>query len=157
MPGRGTTFKIYLPPCEAGVEAPRVNAAPAASMILGGKEEILVVEDDDVIRKLIGQILSRAGYKVHMAAKGNEAVLIYKGLQKKPALMMIDLVLPDMKGTDLAQVIEKQQPGIPILLTSGYDEDSIILRQHPGTKLEFIKKPFTMGALLGKIRGMLDK
>ena len=150
-PGRGTTFKIYLP---AAVEGAADAERPVAVLAPGGKETVLVVEDQAKVRKYVVEVLKSYGYRAIPAENGDEALLLCG--QERIDLVLTDVVMPKMSGRELAHELEALQPGIKILFMSGYT-DSVI--EHHGVLEEganFIQKPFSPEDLAGKVRGVLD-
>ena len=151
--GRGTTVKVYLPQVDG---APRQGRAPPSEMSAGGTETILLVEDDEAIRRVAKRGLSAAGYDVLVAAGGSEALL---ALERHPGpvhLVVTDVVMPGMSGRELARRLESRNPGIKILYASGFADDAII---HHGVLEEsehFLSKPYTIGVLSRKVRQVLD-
>jgi PAS domain S-box-containing protein len=150
--GRGTTFKIYLP---------RIDPSPEGSAVRGdavqfarGVETILLVEDEDQLRKVAAGILRRSGFRVLEGASGSDALSIIEKNTYSIELLMTDVVMPRMNGKELAERIRAQRPDIKILFTSGYT-DGILEGQLP-TGAAFLQKPFSPGALTTKIRELLD-
>ncbi len=151
-PGRGTTFKIYLPPTEARPQAP---AAAMPSPAPAGGEHILVVEDDDSLRHLTKGLLERLGYRVSVAANGGEAVLLVEEQGLKPDLVLTDVVMPNMNGKELIDRLRRRQQHLKALFMSGYTDNAIVHHGvlDPGTP--FIQKPFTIDELSAKLREVL--
>jgi PAS domain S-box-containing protein len=150
--GKGTTFRIYLPRTagEAAAPAERTAAKIAAS----GKETVLVVEDEDVVRRLATLALRSAGFEVIDARGGPEAIAAFERAERVD-LVLTDVVMPGMPGRELADRLLARRPGLPVLFMSGYTDDAVTrggeLRE--GTVL--LQKPFTPGALVGKVREVL--
>jgi two-component system cell cycle sensor histidine kinase/response regulator CckA len=153
-PGRGTTFKIYLP----RVDAPIAERASGPSKLLevGGKETILVVEDEDAIRHVATRVLSRQGYTVLDAASGPEAVQKASAHPSRIHLLMTDMVMPGMTGPELAQQLLKTQQGLKVLFTSGYSKDAVA-QQFGMTDGHFISKPYGLAELAREVRRVLDE
>jgi len=152
-PGRGTTFKIYLPQTEAKQE-PETGAVEKDTAHSGG-EHILVVEDEDSLRKMTERAISRLGYKVNTAANGREALLLMEEKGLKPDLMIIDVVMPNMSGKELVNRLQKNQPDLKVLYMSGYTDNAVVHHGvlEPGTA--FIQKPFTFRDLAERIQAVL--
>ena len=151
--GQGTTFHLYLPCVEAPLEeAP----APAAEEWPRGVETILVVEDNDMVRNLAVRVLTRQGYAVLEARRGDEALAIAAAYQGTIGLLLTDVVMPQMSGRALVEHLRGGRPEIQVLYMSGYTDN--IIAHHgalePGTP--FIQKPFTPQALARKVRATLD-
>lgn len=146
-PGQGTTFKILLP------------AAPETGPTSGGRATVLLVEDDDVVRRSLDATLSLRGYEVLVASTADEALKLSLTHKGEVQLLLTDLVMPSVNGADLAREIERIRPGIKVLFMSGYGNDP----RRSGTQLEgtlnqasnFIKKPFTPALLVEKIEELL--
>ena len=147
--GRGTTFEIYLPRLEAplaAAPAPDLAAAP-----LGGSETILLVEDEAGIRVLTKTFLQQQGYTVLEARDGLEALSLAKDYSEPIHLLLTDVVMPGIRGTEVAERLLKQRPNVRILYVSGYPAEEMNL---PTAAL--LQKPFPMEELGAKIRQVLD-
>ena len=153
-PGRGTTFKIYLPRIDGEVVDDNV-LAPAKNGN-GGNETILLVEDEDAVRQVASRILRRYGYTVIEACNGNEALRQFGERGREFDLIITDIVMPEMGGLELAQRIREWAPGARILFTSGYTEDAMLRRSFLEPGAEFIEKPFTPSRLAERARQVLD-
>ena len=152
--GKGTTFQICLPQ----VEEQAVPAKPARSNapVPRGSETILVVEDQDGIRRLAVEFLHGLGYTVLQASQGEEALKLLGECRRKIDLMLTDVVMPKMGGRELVTRIAALQPGMTVLYMSGYTEYSSPQRTDPPLG-ELIPKPFSLATLGGKVREMLDR
>jgi len=152
-PGRGSRFRIYLRRAEGGAEAMLPGEAPRASR--GGHETILVVEDNAVLRGLIKKALRDKGYRVFSAGNGHEALSACRIRKENIQLLLTDLVLPDINGTELAVQVAALKPRIKVAYMSGYagslqalngiDRDTVL-----------IEKPFSPETLLSALRRALD-
>jgi CheY-like chemotaxis protein len=154
-PGKGTTFKIYLPRVDEPLKKLRERAEGKENP--RGKETILIVEDEEEVRKLAVRILERQGYKVFEASQGLDAFLIaeeYKGLID---LLVTDVVMPKIGGRELADRIAEICPEIKVLYMSGYTDNAIVHHGVLGEGMEFIQKPFTVEGLARKVREVLDR
>ncbi len=151
--GHGTTFKIYLPMIEAASgSAPKAN--PRGKSHFPGSETVLLVEDEQSVRKYVGYALRSAGYRVLEAKDAKEALeLLSQG--PKPDLLLTDVVMPGMNGRELAGLIAPRVPGISILFMSGYTENAIVHNGVLDADADFLPKPFGQSELLGKIRQVL--
>ena len=153
-PGRGTTFKVYLPRFEAGVlETKPKAAAPTA---LRGDETILLVEDDATLRELISTALRRYGYTVIEAAHGGEAILICEREKAPIHLLLTDVVMPQISGSALAEHLVLFRPEMKVLFMSGYTHDTIVHHGVLDSGVNFIAKPFRLQSLVQKVREVLD-
>ena len=151
-PGCGTTFKIYLPAlAESAVDAGRPAAVPA----LGGKETVLVVEDQAEVRDYAVAVLKAYGYRVMAAANAGEALMICERGRGRIHLLLTDVVMPNVSGRELADRLEKMRPGIKVLFMSGYTDDAIVQQGVLEEGAEFIQKPFSPEDLAGKVRAVL--
>ena len=155
-PGKGTTFKIYLPRLEAAGDL-----AAGLSQVPGkcewGSETVLLVEDEDMVRHVARRILARHGYTVLEAASGDDALAISRENAGPIHLMLTDVVMPGMSGRETADNLKPQRPGMKVLFMSGHTENAIVHHGvlDPGTA--FIQKPFKYNVLAQKIREVLDK
>ncbi|MCX6627029.1 MAG: response regulator, partial [Candidatus Solibacter sp.] len=150
QPGQGTSFNIYLP---ALAEAAAVEWKLPAAPVLGGKETVLVVEDEAEVRAYTVAVLKEYGYRVIPAESAAEALLLRE--QERIDLMLTDLVMPNVSGRELADRLETLQPGIKVLFMSGYTGGAI---EHHAVLEEgaaFIQKPFSPEELAGKVRAVL--
>jgi PAS domain S-box-containing protein len=152
-PGKGTTFKIYLPRAEAGAEVaiPR----PVELVRLHGSETVLLVEDEEGVRKLARSILQRAGYRVLEATDSAHALLL-AGEHGAIDLLLTDVVMPQMSGAEIATRVLAQRPGLKLLYMSGYTDNAVVLHGVLRSEAAFVQKPFTPAVLLSKVREVLD-
>jgi signal transduction histidine kinase/CheY-like chemotaxis protein len=153
-PGKGTTFRIWLPVVEAEPER-RVELIPATPG-QGGNETLLLVEDEPQVRLLAQRQLSMAGYRVVVAASGEEA---RERLRANPAgfqLLLSDVVMPGLPLSQLLETVRLDHPGLRVLLMSGYSEAAIGLQGVDLAAANFLQKPFNARALLGAVRAALD-
>lgn len=151
-PGRGATFKIYLPVTTERVSAPAKPTAPAT--VSGGRETILVVEDNPQVQTIARRILTRFGYRVLCASSGEEALSVVR-TSDCPDLVISDVIMPGMTGPELCHRLSAQHPGLRVLFTSGYSSDAIVRHGvlEPGTM--FIEKPYAPSELARKVREAL--
>ena len=153
-PGRGTTFKIYLPRHEGPADAmPERRAVPER---LRGEETILVVEDEDTLRRLVARILKRHGYEVLAASNGGEALLICEQREGAIHLMLTDVVMPQMSGPELADRLRDVVPDMRVLFMSGYTDNAMVHQGLIDRDVQFLQKPFTAEAVAAKVRSVLD-
>jgi PAS domain S-box-containing protein len=150
-PGKGARFTVWFP------QAPQQDVAKHATTRTpeneGGSETILLVEDEDGVRRLCRHILQRAGYSVVEAADGVMALQAIARLERSPDMLLSDLVMPKMSGRVLGDILAGQCPGIRMLFMSGYSE-SVLGDQATG--IELLAKPFTPPDLLRAVRRVLD-
>ncbi len=155
--GRGTSFKVYLPRVE---EAPVANlrpAAPAATTQVGGKETLMIVEDDDAVRALTRTVLRGQSYDVIEAVDADDALRWVEEHSDPIHLLVTDVVMPGMSGRDLAERLSALRPEIKVLYVSGYTDDSVVRHGLLEAEIAFLQKPFTPDSLARKVREVLDK
>jgi PAS domain S-box-containing protein len=153
-PGRGTTFRIYLPRVEQAPEtARRPGIADGAAT---GTETVLIVEDEPVVRSLARYVLEERGYRILEAADGDEALHLCRTSPGSIDLVISDVIMPRLSGPDLFRKLADVRPGLTVLYMSGYAETGIVRDGilAPGTL--FIPKPFSPAALAAKVREALD-
>lgn len=161
-PGRGTTFKIYFPRLEGGVEA-AVESPPFMLRPSGhGSETVLVLEDETALRSLIRQVLARHGYTVLDTGDPNEAIRICEQRGATIQLLITDVIMPKMSGPQVVERAVKLCPEMRILYTSGYTAKALAeLGAGPASPsqpgISFFAKPFTPEALAAKVREVLDE
>jgi two-component system cell cycle sensor histidine kinase/response regulator CckA len=151
---QGTTFKIYLPRVEEAVKTYKPKVAPTASP--GGSETILLVEDEEAVRTIVSKILQNKGYTVLEAHHGPEALEICQAHEGPIHLMVTDVIMPHMSGRELAERLTISRPEVRVLFMSGYPDNAIVHHGVLGAGTAFLQKPFTLNALEGKVRELLD-
>jgi two-component system, cell cycle sensor histidine kinase and response regulator CckA len=153
-PERGSTFKIYLPrvdqPAESGTAEKRLRD------VLRGTETILLVEDDSQLRQLTSSVLAHCGYKVLVATGPEEGLQIAASNHQQIQLLITDVVMPGMNGRQLADKILQISPSLKVLYISGYTNSAIVHFGVLDEGLWFLPKPFSLSALVGKVREVLD-
>jgi two-component system cell cycle sensor histidine kinase/response regulator CckA len=154
-PGRGTTFKIYLPRFDSAVAATAEFVAPEAA-VLRGSETILLVDDDERVRTLVRAILRRYGYHVLDAQSGGDALLICEQHLATIHLLLTDVVMPRMSGRQLAERLRSIRPDLAVLYMSGYTDDSVVRHGILDSDTAFLQKPITPEGLARKVRSVLD-
>ena len=154
--GMGTTFKVYLPRVDEPLEEKKKRKLSEGELPRGG-ETVLAVEDNKDVRRMAAQILRRQGYRVLEAANGGEALLVCEKLKEEIHLLLTDVVMPGMSGRELAQRLSFLRPEMKILYMSGYSDDSIASYGILNEKVGFIPKPFSLEALVNRVREVLDK
>jgi PAS domain S-box-containing protein len=155
-PDLGTTVKIYLPSAEAGEVADTALRVPLEPLGLRrGTETILLVEDDELVRALVRDILTRYGYTVLTAARPEEALAISDRNHGVIHLLLTDVVLPWMSGRELARRLTAARPDLRVLYMSGYPGETIVHHGLLDDGIELIGKPFTPGDLLMRVQAVL--
>jgi two-component system cell cycle sensor histidine kinase/response regulator CckA len=152
-PGKGTTFKIYLPRVDEQVDVVQPPVVPSS---LRGTEIILLVEDEEQVRAIALNILRRQGYQVIPAQNAGEALLISERHPGGIDLLLTDVVMPQMSGPELAQRLGATRPDMKVLCMSGYTDDSIIRHGVLETGVAFVQKPITPALLSRRVRQILD-
>src|SRR5580704_9321910 len=154
-PGQGTTFKVYLPRVEESLTPQETQAN--SQNIPRGTETILLVEDEQGVRDLAREYLEISGYKVLVAENGPAAVKLVSDHKGAIDLVMTDVVMPGLSGSELTKRIEALRPGIRIMYMSGYTDQAIVHHGILGADIVLLQKPFTLNALAHKLRDALDK
>ena len=152
-PGRGTTFTIHLPRY-LGAHALPEDAAPAGPA--RGSETILLVEDDAAVLDTGREMLKRLGYRVLAARTPWEALKLAEEHRGEVQLLLTDVIMPEMNGRELSIEVEKRDPKVKCLFSSGYPADTIGRNGLLGEGVHFIQKPFSMDELARKLRQLLD-
>ncbi len=154
-PGQGTRFEVYLP--LNGQEAELSEATGDPLVVPRGNETVLLVEDEEVIRRMVNAILLSSGYKVLQASRGREALQISREYQGLIHLLLTDVVMPEMSGYILAEELGELRPEIRVIFMSGYSDETIRQQGDWDPEAPFIHKPFTPEGLNHKIRQVLDE
>jgi PAS domain S-box-containing protein len=154
-PGKGSTFKIYLPRVDEPLEQPREKLL--GDELLRGSETILLVEDEEEVRKLAVRVLERQGYKVLSARDGDEALLVCERHKDPIHLMLTDVVMPGMSGHEVAKRSEPSHPEMKVLYMSGYTDNAIVMHGVLVQGVNYIQKPFTVNGLTKKVREVLEQ
>lgn len=152
-PGHGTMFTIYLPRTEQSEmtvpELPQLKAE-------AGTETILLVEDDEAIREIYLEVLSSGGYRVIMAANGEEAIGKFRQHRDEIQLLVLDVIMPKKNGVTVYEEIRGERPGISALFISGYGADILTERGLVNDAVHLVSKPISPDLLLSTIRKILD-
>jgi two-component system, cell cycle sensor histidine kinase and response regulator CckA len=153
-PGKGTTFKILFP--AARPEDVRLDESRSAAPAPTGRETILLVEDEEGVRRFVHAMLERQGYQVLDAADVDHALQIADDPAAQFDLLLTDVIMPRMNGPELARKICAQRPKVRVLYMSGYTDRAIRLQDQIGGGTNFIQKPFTPASLAEKLRELLS-
>jgi PAS domain S-box-containing protein len=152
-PGRGTTFKVYLPRVDAPATAP---APQREGGTLAGSETILLAEDDAMLRPLAKGLFEKLGYTVLEAGNAEEALAMARQHRGGIDLLVSDVVMPGASGRELARQLTESRPETRVLYVSGYTDDAIVRHGMLEPGLNFLQKPFTPAGLARKVRDVLD-
>ena len=167
-PGGGTTFKIHLPRVEdaavncaetegqQSTDPPAPKSAPTLAAAPKGTETVLVVEDQDGIRDIVGESLRRNGYKVLIAEDGNDALRTASSYADPIHLLVTDLVMPNIGGRELAQRLTQARPQMKVLYMSGYSEHASLNTETSEPPTDVLQKPFSLDSLIRNVRRVLD-
>jgi len=153
-PGQGSTFKVYLPKAKGDAASDKEEQHPVTAR--GGSETILIVEDDDSLRKLSQITLQQHGYSVLEAENGEDALRVSEAYVGPIDLLVTDVVMPKMGGKETAERLQALYPYMKVLYMSGYTDNSIVHQGVLAGGLNFLQKPFSPQALLRKVREILD-
>ncbi len=155
-PGKGTTFKIYLPRLEGEREAAGrvepVSATPALA-----HATILFVDDDEGVRTIAVTVLRSAGYTVVPARDGKEALAALASLSSPLDILVTDVVMPGMNGIEVANHVTRRFPSVGVLYVSGYTEDAVVHHGILREGVQLLQKPFTAADLLQRVRNVLER
>jgi PAS domain S-box-containing protein len=152
--GVGTTFRVYFPAFEGGTRPSRPDLEKGARR--QGAETVLLVEDENAVRKVAKRALESNGFKVLEASCGREALELFEGRQGTIDLVLTDVVMPEMSGRQLAERLRALQADVRILFMSGYTDDAVIRHGIIQAQEAFVQKPFTPTTLVNKIHEVLD-
>jgi CheY-like chemotaxis protein len=153
--GKGTTFRIFLPRVSSS-QCPAEKPTTSIT-VRGGKESILLVEDERPVRELVARVLERYGYNVFQADNGAEALEIWKHSRNDIKLVLTDLVMPNnMNGRELAEKMWAESPSLKVIFTSGYSADIVGKDFKLEPDLNFLQKPYQPQTLALTVRRCLD-
>ena len=151
--GHGTTFNIYLPASEKEI----IEEKKLAGDTLRGTETVLFVDDEDMIIEVAGELFQQLGYRVLTAKNGKDAIEIYEENKEHIDIVLLDMIMPDMSGSDTYDKMKKIDPDIKVLLSSGYSINGQATEIMDRGCNGFIQKPFKMKELSRKLREILDE
>ena len=155
--GSGSTFTVLIPAHTASVggrqqEQP-YTVQPLTQAALGS---ILIIDDEDVVRRAARATLEHFGYTVFEASDGRDGADLFSRLHDRISLVLLDLTMPRMDGHEVWRFVRRVRPDMKIVISSGFDESEAVRQFSESTGLDFIQKPYTASALVRKIRGVLD-
>jgi signal transduction histidine kinase/CheY-like chemotaxis protein len=153
-PGKGTTFKIYLPTIKSETVKSEAAMPPA---VLGGAETVLIAEDDAAVRTLMKEMLVRFGYSVVEAIDGEDAITRFMENRDRIRLLVLDVIMPIKNGKEVFEEITKVRPDVKVIFSSGYTADILQRKGIPEEDQNFIAKPLSPTELLKKVRETLDR
>jgi CheY-like chemotaxis protein len=151
--GQGTTFSIYLPASAKKA----LKSSAASGGIVKGTETVLLADDEKAVRDASQELLEAMGYHVLIAKDGKEAIETYKNRQDEIDIVLLDIIMPFMGGSEAYEALKKINPDVKVLLLSGYSIDGVATEILELGADAFIQKPFNMKELSGKMREVLDK
>lgn len=156
--GKGTSFRIFLPRHIVEEQFEEVKPAePVAVRDLTGNECIMLVEDEESVRAFASRALESAGYTVHQAETGEEALELWEEIGDKVDLIISDVVMPEMDGPTMLKELRKQTDDIKIIFVSGYAEESFRNDMENDMSVDYLAKPFTLKQLAAKVKDVLSR
>jgi CheY-like chemotaxis protein len=151
-PGEGATFGIHFPRYVGAVEDPEPAPTPAA----GGKETLLLVEDETPVRESVRRLLEWHGYTVIEARNGADALQIYAGDEQQIDLVLTDLIMPGIGGHELVERLRARDPELRVLFMSGYADKAMMSNGAVRRGTAYLEKPFTVELLMQRLREVLE-
>jgi CheY-like chemotaxis protein len=151
--GAGTTFLLYFPALQ--ISQSDDSHADSADFLIGGGETILLVEDDEAVRDVLLESLTLMGYEVVCAANGRNALTLFEEESVQPALIVSDVIMPEMGGMDLFHALRERQINVPIILISGHPQDQEIKELQEKGELVCLAKPPDLSQLAQLVSKML--
>ena len=153
-PGEGASFTLCLP--RIAFPAQNVETAAVARPELSGSETLLLVEDEEGVRRLLTHVLRRRGYQVLEARDGEEALVIFRQRHSDIHLVLTDMVMPGMSGRELGERVREFRPDMRVIYMSGYTDDVLVRTGALGPGMSFLQKPLRPDMLAAKVREALD-
>ena len=154
VPGRGASFKIYLPRVEAPLDIDQSETPPTG--MTHGSETVLIAEDEPGVLALVCETLRAHGYTVLEARNGKEALAVSRQYQGRIHLLLTDVVMPQMNGREVSERLLLMRPEVKVLYMSGYTDDAVLRHGVVADGVDFLPKPFTPGAVARTVRKALD-
>ena len=153
--GEGTTFRLLFM-AQMEDEVSEFDDIISDEFDGAGTETILLVDDEEIVKEFVNEILSENGYKILDANNGKQALELLDKFEGEINLLLTDLRMPMMGGVELAEKLREEKPDLKVLFMSGYAKDSD-LEEEGEHIIGYLQKPFSYGALVGKVREILDK
>ena len=154
-PGQGTTFQVLFPAIESPAPVSAVESTPAKPW--HGSGTVLVVDDEEIVRSLAKKMVETAGFSVLTANDGEEAVHLYREHQNEIACVLLDLTMPKMGGEEAFRAIRQVSPGVRVILSSGYSEETATGRFSGLGLAGFIQKPYQLDTMIAKLQAALGE
>ena len=152
-PGKGSTFQVYLP----GVKIEtKVSKRLKIEVPQRGKETILLIDDEEIIREIGERVLTEKGYKVILASDARQAIKLYQEKRQEIDLVILDMIMPEANGREIYRKLKRINPSLKVLLSSGYTQEGEVQETIDEGALDFIQKPYLPAALLRKVRESLE-
>jgi len=152
--GEGSTFRVFLP---AVLQTPVADQAPTPQPVVGGRETLLLVEDDTNVRRAVGQTLRSLGYRTLEAANGQEAMRLWQSHGAEVDLLLTDMVMPEgLTGLQLGRQLRQLKPGLKIIISSGYSSEFVQEGMPTKEGILYLPKPYASGVLAEAVRKCLD-
>lgn len=152
--GYGTVFRVLLPAMSAGHFDPELEANWSD---LGGRGTILLVDDEEMVRRVAKTSLERNGYEVLLAGDGRQAMDVFAESCDRVSLVVLDMMMPVMNGEDALSQLQSIRADVPVIVSSGYDETEVQRRFQSGNITGFIQKPYSASQLAAKIKDILEE
>ena len=150
---RSTTFKVFFPALDSPATPP-ASVAQAAAMEKGSGT-VLLVDDEDTVRRVAEKILTSSGYRVVTAGDGEEGVAVFRETPARFDVVLLDLTMPRLGGEEAFRQLQQIRPGVRVLIMSGFNEQDTVNRFVGRGVAGFLPKPFSAEMLLTKLRGVL--
>jgi len=154
--GRGTTFRVTLPLFADDQDDYVEDESASRSVSKGCGERVLVIDDEDAVRNVLGLSLSHLGYEVETASSGREGLEIFQAAQGAIGLVVLDLLMPGLSGEDVFYRLQEIDPGVKVLIVSGFSSEHVVQRILRDGARDFIQKPFSIEVLSDKVGGCLN-
>jgi two-component system cell cycle sensor histidine kinase/response regulator CckA len=157
-PGQGARFEIFLPRYQTADASltPRLNSVELrAGRDLTGSATVLLVEDEDAVRKFGARALRNKGYKVIEAESGEEALKVIRRAEERIDLLITDVVMPGLDGPGLVREVREMRSDIKVIFISGYAEDAFRRRLDRDGNIDFLSKPFNLRQLASKVKDVI--